>query len=166
MVLGMSVANFTVLHVVISMIAIFAGFIVVGGMFSNNSLGGWTVLFLLATILTTVTGFLFPISTVTPAVATGIVSSLVLVVALVALYGYRLAGRWRTIYVASALLAFYLNFFVLVVQSFQKVAFLQPLAPTGSEPPFLIAQAVALAAFVVLGAIAVAKFHPERRAGI
>lgn len=162
----MTLEGFTVLHVAISMIAIFAGFIVVGGMFSNAGLAGWTAFFLLMTILTNVTGFLFPFTVFTPALGVGILSSLLLIVALVALYGFGLDGRWRAVYVATALLGLYFNVFVLIVQSFQKVSFLQPLAPKGSEPPFVIAQGAALAAFLLLGWMALARFHPERRVAV
>ena len=163
MILGMSLESFTVLHVALSMVAIFAGFIVVGGMFSNAGLVGWTAFFLATTILTDITGFMFPLTTITPALVVGVISSLILVVALVALYVYRLAGRWRLVYVVTALTGLYLNVFVLIVQSFQKVSFLQPLAPTGAEPAFVIAQSATLAAFVVIGILAAMNFHPERR---
>jgi hypothetical protein len=162
-ILGMTIAQFTVLHVAISMVAIFAGFIVVGGMFSNAGLAAWTAFFLAATILTNVTGFLFPVTAVTPALITGIISSLFLLVALVALYGYRLSGRWRVVYVVTALTGLYLNVFVFIVQSFQKVNFLNPLAPTGAESPFLVAQSVTLIAFVLLGWMAVKAFQPQPR---
>jgi hypothetical protein len=162
MILGMSVANFTVLHVVISMIAIFAGFIVVGGMFSNTALAGWTAFFLFMTILTNVTGFLFPIGGFTPALAVGTLSTLLLVVALISLYARKLTGSWRTIYVVTAMIGLYLNVFVLIAQSFQKVTFLQAYAPTGSEPPFLIAQVTTLIVFVLLGWMALRRYHPMR----
>lgn len=162
MILGLSVANFTVLHVVISMIAIFSGFIVVGGMFSNAGLAGWTAFFLLMTILTNVTGFMFPIAGFTPALAVGTLSTLLLLVAVYAVYKERLRGSWRTVYVVTASIGLYLNVFVLIAQSFQKVSFLQPLAPHGNEPPFAIAQAVTLVAFLLLGWMALRKFHPTR----
>lgn len=162
MILGMSVANFTVLHVVISMIAIFAGFVVLGGMFSNEGLGGWTVFFLLMTLLTNITGFLFPITIVTPAIVVGAISSLFVLVACYALYKGKLRGGWRVAYVMTAMIGLWLNVFVLIAQSFQKVSFLQPFAPSGSEPPFLIAQVTALIAFVLLGALALRRFHPTR----
>ncbi len=162
MIAGMSIANFTVLHVAISMIAIFAGFIVLGGMFSNAPLGGWTAFFLLMTILTNVTGFMFPIAGFTPALAVGALSSLILLVALYALYKEKLRGGWRTTYVVTALIGLYLNVFVLIAQGFQKVSFLQPLAPNGNEPPFAIAQGINLVAFVLLGFLALRRFHPNR----
>ena len=162
MIVGLSVAQFTVLHVAISMIAIFAGFIVVGGMFANAGLGGWTAFFLLMTILTNVTGFMFPITVFTPALVVGTVSSLILLIAAYALYGGKLRGAWRSTYVVTALVGLYLNVFVLIAQSFQKVSFLQPLAPKGNEPPFAIAQVSALVAFVLLGFLALRRFHPAR----
>jgi hypothetical protein len=161
-VLGMSIAVFTVLHVIISVIAIAAGFVVLGGMFSSHRLPGWTALFLVFTVLTSVTGFMFPITAFTPALGTGIVASVVLVVTFLALYAFNLSGRWRAVYVVTAVISLYLNVFVFIVQGFQKVTFLQPFAPTGSEPPFLVAQLAALAVFIALGFVALVKFHPER----
>lgn len=160
--LGLSLAQFTVLHVALSILAIFSGFIVVGGLFSNVGLAGWTSIFLVLTILTNVTGLMFPFGGLTPALVVGALSSLILVVSLVALYARRLAGRWRIVYVATALVALYLNVFVMIAQSFQKVSFLQPLAPTGSEPAFVYAQAAALVIFLALGAMALTKFDPRR----
>lgn len=162
MTFGLSIADFTVLHVVISMLAIFSGFMVVGAMFAGANLGAWTAFFLLMTILTSLTGFLFPFRTVTPAIVVGVIASLILLVALWALYKHRLAGRWRVIYVAAALASLYLNVFVFIAQSFQKVSFLNPYAPTGSEPPFLVAQVTTLVAFVLLGVVAAKRFHPAR----
>lgn len=162
MTLGLSLQDFTVLHVVISMLAIFAGFVVMGGLFASAGLGGWTVFFLLMTFLTSLTGFMFPFVSVTPAIITGLVATPILLVALWALYGKRLAGRWSGVYAATAIASLYINVFVFIVQSFQKVSFLNPYAPTGSERPFLIAQLVTLAAFVILGWLAVRRFHPNR----
>jgi len=164
MILGMSTSTFTLLHVVISLIGIFAGLIVLFGMFSAKRLNSWTALFLVTTVLTSVTGFFFHSTSFGPPHALGILSLVVLAVAIPALYVYRLAGSWRWIYVAGAVVALYFNVFVGVVQAFQKLSFLQPLAPTQSEPPFLIAQAVVLVIFVVLGIVAVRSFHPDTRA--
>jgi hypothetical protein len=163
MILGMSTSTLTLVHVVLSLIGIVSGLIVLFGMFSAKRLGGWTALFLATTVLTSVTGFLFPSTSFTPAQRVGIVSLVVLAVAILAFYVYHLAGFWRWIYVASALLALYLNVFVGVVQAFQKLAFLQRLAPTQSEPPFLAAQLVVMAIFVVLGIVVVRRFHPESK---
>ena len=151
--------TFTKVHVVISLIAIFAGFIVAFGLLTAKRLDGWTTLFLVTTVATSVTGFFFPFHGFTPAIGVGIVSLVVLAVAIFARYGRQLTGAWRWIYVVTAMLALYLNFFVLIAQSFQKVPALKALAPTQSEPPFLVAQLVAFALFVVLTIVAVIKFR-------
>jgi hypothetical protein len=158
MIFGLS--TFTHVHVVISLIGIVAGLIVAYGLLTANRLDRWTALFLLATVATTVTGFFFPFHGFTPAIVVGIVSTIVLAVAILARYGRKLAGAWRWIYVVTALLALYFNVFVLIVQLFQKVPTLKALAPTQSEPPFQIAQLVALVLFVVLTILAVRRFRP------
>jgi hypothetical protein len=160
MVIGLSVHTFTILHVVISLIAVASGLIVLFGMLGAHRLPAWTSLFLVTTILTSVTGFMFPIHGFTPGLGTGAVSMLVLAVALIALYAKHLVGSWRWIYVAAAVSALYFNVLVLIVQSFQKVPTLNTLAPTQSEPPFLIAQGAALMAFLFLGIAAVFRFRP------
>jgi hypothetical protein len=160
MILGMSLQTFTSLHVIISLIGIATGLIVLWGMFSAGRLELWTAIFLLTTILTSVTGFLFPFTTLLPSHITGIISLVVLAVAVVALYYYRLAGHWRWIYVVSAVLALYLNVFVGVVQTFQKIPVFHALAPTQAEPPFAIAQGIVLLIFIGLGIIAAMKFRP------
>jgi len=160
MILGMSIATFTLVHVVLSLVGIFAGLVVVFGMLGSKKLDGWTALFLATTVLTSVTGFFFPFDKILPSHIVGIISLVVLAGAILALYALHLAGPWRWIYVVSAVLALYLNVFVGVVQAFQKVPLLASLAPTQSEPPFLIAQAVVLVIFVVLGIAAVRSFHP------
>jgi hypothetical protein len=159
-ILGMSVHAFTVLHVVISLLGILSGGVVAAGMLGSRRLEGWTLFFLATTVLTSVTGFLFPRDQVLPSHIVGGISLVVLVVAILALYAYRLAGVWRWIYVTGALLALYLNVFVAVVQSFLKLAFLNALAPTQSEPPFLVAQLAVVVTFVALGVVAVRSFHP------
>jgi len=158
----MSTSTFTLLHVVISLIGIFAVLIVLFGMFSAKRLNNWTALFLVTTVLTSVTGFFFHSISFGPPHVLGILSLVVLAVAIPALYVYRLAGPWRWIYVAGAVVALYFNVFVGVVQAFQKLSFLQPLAPTQSEPPFLVAQAAVLVIFIALGIVAVRLFHPEK----
>jgi hypothetical protein len=129
-------------------------------MFASHRLPGTSALFLFTTVLTSVTGFLFPIHGFTPALGVGIVSCVILLVALFAYYGSRLIGAWRWIYLVTAIAALYLNVFVLVVQSFVKVAALNALAPTQSEPPFMIAQLAVLAIFIVIGLIAAVTFRP------
>ncbi len=160
MILGMSISTFTTLHVVISLIAILSGLVVLWGLLTTNRTSSLTSLFLITTVLTTLTGFLFPITALTPALGVGIVSTVILVFTLAALYFFRLRGPWRWIYVGGAVLSLYLNVFVLVVQSFQKVPALNAFAPTGSEPPFAIVQGIVLVAFILLGLISLRRFHP------
>ncbi len=164
MILGMSISTFTLFHVILSLIGIAAGLVVLFGLLTSSKLEGWTALFLATTVLTSVTGFFFPRAQLLPSHIVGIISLVVLAVALIALYVYHLVRSWRWIYVASAVLALYLNVFVGVVQAFLKVPFLNALAPTQNEPPFLIAQVVVLAIFVVLGIMAVRSFHPKTKA--
>lgn len=164
MILGMSVATYTLLHVVISLIGIVTGFVVVLGLLRSRRPGLWTAIFLLATVLTSVTGFGFPFDRLLPSHWFGVISLVVLAIALLALYGFRLGGPWRWVYVTAAMIALYLNVFVGVVQAFQKLAFLQPLAPTQSEAPFLVAQVAVLAIFVLLGILAASRFRPASHA--
>jgi hypothetical protein len=160
MTLGMSIGTFTVVHVIISLIAIVSGFIALAGLFTSDARPNWTRFFLLTTLLTSVTGFMFPFTVVTPAFVTGVISVVTLLIALLALYVFQMRGAWRWIYVVTALFGLYLNCFVLVVQSFLKIPSLHALAPTQAEPPFLIAQSLVLVAFVVVGFLAVRRFHP------
>ncbi|MFO0991850.1 MAG: hypothetical protein U1E67_07970 [Hyphomicrobiales bacterium] len=164
MILGMSIGAFTLLHVVISVVAIGSGLIVIGGMFASARLPITTSIFLFTIALTSLTGFLFPITGFTPALGVGVVACAVLAIALIALFGKRLAGPWRWIYVITAVISLYLNGFVIVAQSFAKVAALNALAPTQAEPPFAAAQGLVLACFVLLGLVAVFRFRPIRAA--
>ena len=164
MILGISTSAFTLFHVVVSLIGIVTGIIVAVAMLGSKTTNGWTAIFLATTALTSVTGFLFPSDKVLPSHIVGAVSLVVLIIAIVALYGYRLARSWRWIYVVSALVALYLNAFVLVAQAFLKVAILNALAPTQLDPGFIIAQLIVLAVFVVLGIRTVRRFHPEAHA--
>jgi hypothetical protein len=158
MILGMSTAAFTTLHVIISLIGIATGLVVVLAMCAGKRLPGWTALFLVTTVLTSVTGFLFHSTSFGPPHVVGVISLIVLALAIVGLYVHHLAGAWRWIYIVTAVLALYLNAFVGVVQAFQKIDFLRALAPTQKEPPFLIAQLLLLACFVVIAVIAVKRF--------
>jgi hypothetical protein len=160
MILGMSLSTYTTLHVVLSLIAIFTGFIVVFGLFASKKMGGMTAIFLLTSILTSAGGFLFPNDHITPGIIIGIVSLVVLLIAIIARYALHLSGASRGIYAVAAVFALYLNFFVLVAQGFMKVSFLHSLAPTQKEPPFFIAQGIALVLFIVFGVTAAKKFHP------
>jgi hypothetical protein len=161
MVLGMSLSTFTAVHVVISLIGILSGFVVLVAMLRGQNFDAWTGLFLITTVLTSVTGFLFPSTGFTPAQGVGIISLIVLAVAIAALHVGHLAGAWRPIYVVAALVALYLNTFVAITQAFQKIPFLHALAPNQSEPPFVATQLVVLVIFVALGVWALRAFHPQ-----
>jgi len=163
MILGMSTAEFTLLHVIISVIAIVSGFIVLGAMYANKYLPAWTALFLLTTALTSITGFFFPNAKITPGQVFGALTLIVMVPTLVALYSFHLRGLWRWIYIGGAVIILFLNVFVAVAQTFAKVAVLHALAPTQSEPPFLITELVVLVIFGLLGILALIKFRPEQR---
>jgi hypothetical protein len=160
MILGLSTATFTTVHVIISLIGIVSGIVVVLGWLGGRQSAGWAALFLATTVLTSVTGFFFHSASFGPPHVVGVISLVVLAAAILALYVFHLAGFWRWVYIVGATMALYLNAFVGVVQAFQKLPFLQPLAPTQSEPPFLIAQIAVLAIFIVLGFLSLKRFHP------
>lgn len=149
---------FTVVHVLISLVGIVSGFVVVAGMIANKPLPGWTSVFLATTVATSVTGFMFPVHHFMPSHGVGIVSLIVLTFTLLARYLFKLEGGWRKIYAVTAVVALYLNTFVLVVQSFLKIPALHALAPNGNERPFAVAQGAVLVVFVALGIFAARKF--------
>jgi len=159
----MSLSTFTILHTAISLVGIVSGVVVVFGLLSGKRLDGWTALFLLTTVLTSVTGFMFPFDHLLPSHKVGMISLVVLAFALVARYSFHLDGGWRRTYVLTAVMALYLNVFVLVVQSFLKVPALHALAPTQQEPPFLVAQLIVLAIFIWLAIAAVKGFRDDNR---
>jgi hypothetical protein len=159
MVLGLSLSTFTLLHVIISLAGIGSGFIVLFGLLNGKRLDGWTAIFLTTTVLTSLTGFLFPFEGLKPSYIVGGISLLVLAIATFGRYGRNMAGSWRWIYVVTAAIALYLNCFVAVVQAFLKVPALHAMAPTGSEPPFLIAQVAVLGIFIWLTWLAAKRFH-------
>lgn len=156
----MTLDVFTLVHVLISLAGIASGLVVVGGWLAGKSYGGWTAFFLATTVATSATGFFFPYRGFTPALAVGILSLILLAVAIYALYARKLAGAWHRTYLMTALTALYLNFFVLVAQLFQKTPALKELAPTQSEPPFGLAQGLVLVTFIVLGVGAFRRFRP------
>jgi hypothetical protein len=162
MMLGLSLSAFTTLHVVISLIAIVAGLVVMFGMVGSYRSGTMTVIFLLFTILTSVTGFMFPFNGVTPGILIGILSCILLAIACAALYSMHLAGPWRWIYVLTALVSLYLNVFVLVIQSFLKIPPLHELAPGNppSGPVFGAVQGIVLVFFVVMIVRVWRRFKP------
>lgn len=155
---------FTLIHVAISLVGIVAGFVVTFDLIASRLRLAWVGPFLWSTLATSLTGFLFPFHGFTPAIGLGIVSVIVLVLTFRALYGHKLAGGARAMFVVGALLAQYFNCFVLVVQAFQKIPALHALAPTQKEPPFGIAQGVLLVLFVVLGVLAAKRFRPASAA--
>jgi uncharacterized membrane protein SirB2 len=159
MILGMTTATFTLLHVLISLAGIGSGFVLVYGLLTGRRLDGWTAIFLVTTVLTSLTGFLFPVEHLLPSHILGIISLVVLPVAIFARYARHMEHAWRSIYVVCAVLALYLNVFVAVVQSFLKIPAVHELAPTQKEPPFLVAQIIVMVIFIVLGIFAVRKFH-------
>ena len=165
MILGMSLSTFVLVHVIISLIGIAAGFIVMFGMLGSNRMPGLTAIFLLLTILTSATGFLIPpllSEKLLPSHMIGVLSLILLAIACFALYGQKLSGSWRWIYVLTALLALYFNIFVLVIQSFLKVGPLHALAPSvpPSEPPFAIVQGIVLVFFIIMIIGAIRRFRP------
>jgi hypothetical protein len=160
MILGLSLVQFTVIHVSLSLIGIGAGFFVMFELLTSHRLRILTALFFLSTIGTSLTGFLYPNKTVTPGIVLGALSIIALVLALYAKHGKKLAGPWRATYVVSVCLAFYFNFFVLVAQSFAKVPALKAAAPTMASPAFGLAQLVLLFIFVLLTIRAVKKYRP------
>jgi len=156
-----NLSPFTKLHVVISLIGIVSGLVVMFGLLSSRRLNGWTALFLISTVLTSVTGLFFPFNGVTPGIVLAIISLVLLAGAIVARYARHLSGAWRWIYVVTAMISLYLNVFVLIAQLFQKVPALRALAPTQSEPPFAVTQLVVLAMFVLLTILAAVRFRDE-----
>jgi hypothetical protein len=159
MILGMTTANFTVFHTALSLVGIVSGLVAVYGMLGGKMVEKWTALFLLTTLLTCLTGYLFPVEHVLPSHIVGAITLVALAGALLARYAFHLAGGWRRTYVLTAILALYLNCFVLVVQLFLKVPALHALAPKGQEPPFLIAQLVLMGVFIWLAIAAVRGFR-------
>ncbi|MCX7322412.1 MAG: hypothetical protein NT113_24055 [Hyphomicrobiales bacterium] len=162
MTLGLSVAAITLIHVIISLIGIVTGLMAMVGLLTSKPMPGWTAVFLLTTILTSVTGFMFPFDKLLPSHVIGIISLLLLAAACFALYSQKLAGPWRWIYVVTAMTSLYLNIFVLIIQSFLKVPPLHALAPSvpPSEPPFAIVQGIVLVLFVAATVMAVRKSRP------
>jgi hypothetical protein len=161
MILGMTTSTFTLVHVLLSLVGIGSGFVVLFGLLTGKRLDGWTALFLVTTVATSVSGFGFPFDHLLPSHKVGILSLVLLAVAILARYALHLEGRWRQIYVISAVIALYLNVFVGVVQAFEKVQALKALAPTQKEPPFLVVQLVVLVIFIALTILAAIKFRNQ-----
>jgi hypothetical protein len=156
---------FTIFHVLLSLVGIGSGFVVVFGLLGAKRLPRWTAVFLWTTVLTSVTGYLFPFHHFMPSYVVGFISLVALALAIFALYQRKLEGGWRTVYVIDAVIAQYLNFFVLIVQLFQKVPALKALAPTQTEAPFKLTQLVTLVFFVALAILATRRFRPTSSPG-
>jgi hypothetical protein len=156
---GIPTDVFLQIHVVVSLIGIVSGLVALYGLVMGKLFGRWTALFLVTTILTAVTGFPLPPFGLDPPRIVGIILLVLMAAAVVALYAFRLAGAWRWIFVIAAVASLYLNCFVGVIQAFGKLAFLQALAPTQSESPFVIAQVAVLVALVALGVVAVVRLR-------
>ena len=152
---------YTIIHTLLSLVAIFTGFVVLFGLLVGNRLDAWTKWFLITAVATTVTGFFFPFHRITPAIKLDIISSVVLLVTIFARYAKHLAGAWRWIYAVGAVLSLYFNVFVGIVQSFEKIPALNAMAPTQTEQPFKLTQLSVLGLFVVLGFVAAIRFRPE-----
>lgn len=161
-----ALSAFTLFHVILSLVGIFSGFIVVYGLLTARRLDGWTSIFLWSTILTSLTGYFFPFHKLLPSHILGALSLIALAIAWYARYTRSLMGGWRSTYVITAVLAFYLNFFVLIVQLFAKVPALHNLAPTQTETPFKAAQLCALVLFLVLAFLSVKAFRVEQLIGV
>src|SRR5881392_763695 len=153
---------YTIIHTLISLVAIVTGIVVVFGMLAGNRLDGWTKWFLITAVSTTITGFFFPFHGFTPAIGLGIISLPFLALTIFARYSKRLAGLWRWVFAVGAVICLYFNLFVLVVQLFEKIPALHALAPTQTEPPFKLTQLVVLALFALLTIIAAIRFRPEQ----
>src|SRR5436190_5137818 len=151
---------YTIIHTLISLIAIFTGLVVVLGLVGGKRLDGWTKWFLVTAVATTITGFFFPFHGFTPAIGLGIISLPFLALTIFARYAKHLAGPWRWIYVIGAVICLYFNLFVAVVQAFEKIPALHALAPTQSEPPFKLTQLVVLLVSALLAIIAAIRFRP------
>jgi hypothetical protein len=160
MTLGLDLMTFTLLHVLISLIGVVAGFVVMAELLTSRSSSGWTTIFFATTIVTSASGFLFPFSKLLPSHIVGIISLALLAIALFAFYIQQMHGLWRQVYIVTALLSLYLNVFVMIIQAFLKIPVLKGLAPTQTEPPFIIVQGVTLLFFVTVIIVSAIKYRP------
>jgi hypothetical protein len=150
------------IHVALSLFGIVAGLAAMIATAQGKLPPALTAVFLGSLVLTSATGFPLPPFGLDPPRIVGIISLVLLAIAIAALYLFRLAGAWRWIYVVTATIACWFNGFVGVAQTFMKIDFFHALAPTQQEPPFLIAQVAVLALFIVFGWLGVKRV---KRAG-
>jgi hypothetical protein len=158
---GQSLATFTFLHVALSLIGIAAGAVWLLGAVKGVFLNRWNTIFLTTTIFTSASGYLFPFKGFTPTMVMGAVSLVCLAMAVLVLSVFDRKGGWRVVYLTSATIALYLNCFVLVIQAFLKIGPLHALAPTGTEPAFVVVQGAVLVGFAALGVVAVRHTRPR-----
>ena len=157
----MDITTVTLFHTVISIVAITAGLVVVGGLIAGMRIDGWTGIFLVTTAVTSITGFFLPFTHLLASHWIGIISLLVLPFVIAARYWKQMRGGWRGIYVVGTVLVLYLNFFVLLVQLFRRIPALIVSAPKQTEPPFVLTQLLVLALFAWLGFAAFRRFRPQ-----
>lgn len=146
----MDIATLIFIHVAASVIAALAGVVTVADMLRARDPGGWATLFIATALFTSLSGFVFPITQPTPAQAVGIAALLTLALVLLARYRYRLAGRWRAVYASGLVVSLYWLAFVFIAEAFLRVPRIGAYAPTLTEPPFAVAQAIALVLFAPL----------------
>lgn len=163
MIFGVSTSAFTLIHVLLSLAAIGSGFVVMLGFLAGKRFDGWTLIYILSSMATSVTGFFFPFDRLLPSHILGLLSLLVLVIVIWARYWFYLEGPWRRIYILGTALALYLNVFAAILQAFRKVPALKAMAPRLTETPFVVAQLVNLALFLVLAIVATKRFHFNQR---
>jgi hypothetical protein len=166
MILGLSTATFIQIHVALSLVAIGTGLIVAFGMLTARRLPVATAVFLSSTALTCLTGFLFPYHGMTPGIEIGLLSMVILLLAVVARYRRGMAGAWRHTYIVSTMIALYLNVLILVIQIFAHLTPLTARTPKQFGILFKLTELAVLVAFVVATHFALKRFHgtPARRA--
>jgi hypothetical protein len=157
----MNITSLTLVHTVISIVAIAAGLVVAGGLIAGVRIDGWTGIFLVTTALTSITGFFFPFTQLLASHWVGIISLLILPFVIAARYWKHLRHTWRAVYVVGTVIVLYLNFFILLVQLFRRIPALIVAAPKQTEPPFVVTQLLVLALFVWLGFAAFRRFRPQ-----
>lgn len=157
----MMLTAYTIVHTIISLVGVLSGLFLLYGMLTSKPSDFWTATFFTSQVATDLTGFAFPFHGLKPSYVVGVISLVLLLLAIYALYSRHLAGAWRKVYVVAAVMALYLDVFVTIVQSFLKIPFLHDMAPTQTEPPFKLTQLVVLVIFVGLGVAATIEFHDE-----
>ena len=156
--LGLSADLLLQVHVVLSLLQIPVGLYLALELCRGRAPAATTLLFFALAALTSLTGFPLPPFGFDPPRAIGILTLLLLAASAFAFYSRGAIGLWRPVFVIGSIAALYLDIFVAIVQAFQKLPAFQRLAPTQSEPPFVILQVAALALCIVIGFYAVRRF--------